>query len=249
MNLGLFQNPPKEYRPIPFWSWNDRLQPDELRRQIGEMDSQGWGGFFMHSRIGLETPYMSEEWMRCVGECIDEAGTRGMGAWLYDEDKWPSGYAGGAVPMLSGDFREKALFVSEGSIPYPTDEIKAGKLRISEEVNIDAKNIIRCLARFDEINATAATVRINGQKAGDIIWGPYEIDITRYVHTGKNRIEIEMVNSLHNLLGPHHDVRGEVLPFAGPGQFDDRDNWTDAYYFRPFGVSGAVLWLSEDAVI
>jgi len=145
------------------------------------------------------------------------------------------------IPCGTPSFEKNAA--EEG---YP---FYAGKLRISEEVNIDAKNIIRCLARFDEINATAATVRINGQKAGDIIWGPYEIDITRYVHTGKNRIEIEMVNSLHNLLGPHHDVRGEVLPFAGPGQFDDRDNWTDAYYFRPFGVSGAVLWLSEDAVI
>ncbi len=137
MNLEMFQNPSKEFRPIPFWSWNDRLQADELRRQIGEMDSQGWGGFFMHSRIGLETPYMSEEWMRCVGECIQEAGSRGMGAWLYDEDKWPSGYAGGAVPRLSEDYREKALFVSEGSIPYPTDEIKV--LKVYEAVSENNK--------------------------------------------------------------------------------------------------------------
>lgn len=121
-----------------------------------------------------------------------------------------------------------------------------GKLCISKEVNIDAKNIGRCMARFDEINATAATVLVNGRKAGDIIWRPYEIDITQYVRPGINRIEIEMVNSLHNLLGPHHDVRGEVLPFAGPNQFDDRENWTDAYYLRPFGVSGAVLWLLEE---
>jgi hypothetical protein len=84
----------------------------ELRRQIGEMDSQGWEAFHAFP-YWSGTPLYVEEWMRCVGECIDEAGSRGMGAWLYDEDKWPSGYAGGAVPMLSGDFREKALFVSE----------------------------------------------------------------------------------------------------------------------------------------
>lgn len=137
MNLELFKSPPKEYRPIPFWSWNDRLQPDELKRQIGEMDRQGWGGFFMHSRIGLETPYMSDEWLRCVGACIEEAAARGMGAWLYDEDKWPSGYAGGAVPMLDSDYREKAFFVSENTIPYPPDEIKV--LKVYEAVRENVK--------------------------------------------------------------------------------------------------------------
>ena len=27
----------RDYRPIPFWSWNDDLQPEELVRQIGVM--------------------------------------------------------------------------------------------------------------------------------------------------------------------------------------------------------------------
>jgi hypothetical protein len=102
-------------------------------------------------------------------------------------------------------------------------------------------DIQQCLLRFDDIGAIAATVWINSCKAGDIIWRPYEIDITRYLHPGRNRIEIDMVNSLHNLLGPHHDVRGEVRPFVGPDQFNDRANWTDTYYLRPFGVTGAAL--------
>ncbi len=50
-----FRYPPKEYRGIPFWSWNDKLKPDEIARQIKEMKQQGMGGFFMHSREGLET--------------------------------------------------------------------------------------------------------------------------------------------------------------------------------------------------
>ena len=37
-------------RPVPFWSWNDKLEPDELRRQIGAMQDAGMGGFFMHAR-------------------------------------------------------------------------------------------------------------------------------------------------------------------------------------------------------
>ena len=35
-----FANPPKDYRPSPFWSWNDDLQHDELVRQIEEMKEQ-----------------------------------------------------------------------------------------------------------------------------------------------------------------------------------------------------------------
>ncbi len=41
-----FRSPSSGYRPAPFWSWNDELADDELRRQIGEMDEQGMGGFF-----------------------------------------------------------------------------------------------------------------------------------------------------------------------------------------------------------
>ncbi len=95
MNPDIFRNPPKEYREVPFWSWNDTLDADELRRQIALMDEAGWGGFFMHARVGLATPYLGPQWMAAVRACVDEARERGMGAWLYDEDKWPSGFAGG----------------------------------------------------------------------------------------------------------------------------------------------------------
>lgn len=99
MDATKFARPPKEYREVPFWSWNDELSPAELRRQIGLMEEGGWGGFFMHSRIGLKTPYLGKRWMECVRACVDEARQRGMGAWLYDEDKWPSGYAGGLAAV------------------------------------------------------------------------------------------------------------------------------------------------------
>ena len=56
-------------RPVPFWSWNDKLEPDELRRQIGAMQDAGMGGFFMHARGGLETEYLSEDWFRAAASC------------------------------------------------------------------------------------------------------------------------------------------------------------------------------------
>lgn len=93
---------------IPFWSWNDSLEPEELRRQIRRMHELKMKGFFMHARGGLETAYMGEEWFHCVAACAEEAAKLGMEAWLYDENGWPSGFAGGA---LLKDPENYALFL------------------------------------------------------------------------------------------------------------------------------------------
>ena len=95
--LENFVDPKNSYRGKPFWAWNGKLEETELRRQIRIFHQMGLGGFFMHSRVGLETPYLSKEWFRMVDACIDEAAQHGMEAWLYDEDRWPSGAAGGLV--------------------------------------------------------------------------------------------------------------------------------------------------------
>ena len=88
-----FVNPPTWYRGAPFWSWNDRLQVEELVRQVHDMKAHGMGGFFMHSREGLETVYMGPEWLECIRETVKAAKEAGTYAWLYDEDRWPSGAA------------------------------------------------------------------------------------------------------------------------------------------------------------
>ena len=86
-----------DYAPIPFWSWNNRLEKDKLIRQIGDMQSAGCGGFILHARTGLTTEYLSEEWFSLVEACLDEAKKRGMHAWIYDENGWPSGFVGGEL--------------------------------------------------------------------------------------------------------------------------------------------------------
>lgn len=86
-----------EYQSVPFWSWNDQLDPEILKEQIRWMKENGIGGFFMHARGGLRTEYMSEDWMQCVDACIEEAKKQGMQAWIYDENGWPSGFAGGKL--------------------------------------------------------------------------------------------------------------------------------------------------------
>ena len=92
-----------KYKPIPFWSWNDKLEIEELRRQIDWMYENEIGGFFMHARGGLKTEYLSDEWMQCISFCADYAQKLGMEAWAYDENGWPSGFAGGKILENSED--------------------------------------------------------------------------------------------------------------------------------------------------
>lgn len=111
MNL---KNPPKKYRPIPFWSWNEKLTTEETARQIDMMDKIGIGGYFMHARGGLETEYMGEEWFENTDVGVEEGQKRGMGAWAYDENGWPSGFAGGKVNGLGEVYRQKYLRMEPG---------------------------------------------------------------------------------------------------------------------------------------
>jgi hypothetical protein len=103
-----FQAPTSLYRGKPFWAWNGKLDAAELRRQVRVMHRMGLGGFFMHSRVGLATAYLSDQWFAMVRACVEEAKRLGMEAWLYDEDRWPSGAAGGLV-TCSHEHRHKNL--------------------------------------------------------------------------------------------------------------------------------------------
>ncbi len=114
----------KEYGSIPFWSWNDKLDPEKLRRQIRRMKELGMNGFFMHARGGLETEYLSDEWFDCIRASIDEAKKLDMEAWSYDENGWPSGFAGGELLNDKDNF---ALGLLEEKVPsFKTDEDTVG---------------------------------------------------------------------------------------------------------------------------
>ena len=108
-----FTNVPKVYRPIPFWSWNEKLTTDETKDQIYKMDIAGIGGFFMHARGGLQTEYMGEEWFDNVAASIEAAKERGMRPWAYDENGWPSGFGGGLVNGLGIEYQQKYLRMEE----------------------------------------------------------------------------------------------------------------------------------------
>ena len=114
--LKNFKNPGSTFRGAPFWAWNAELKPEKLREEIRTMKAMGFGGFYMHARTGLDTAYLSDRWFECISSCIDEAEKLDMEAWLYDEDRWPSGAAGGIV-TANDNFKMRKLKYCQGNAP------------------------------------------------------------------------------------------------------------------------------------
>jgi hypothetical protein len=102
-----------DYAPAPFWFLNHKLEKDELKRQIKLMKDAGVGGFFMHPRAGLETPYGSDEWFDLTEFIAGEAEKLGLRAWLYDEDPFPSGAAGGRIFCENPEFAARQIVIRE----------------------------------------------------------------------------------------------------------------------------------------
>ncbi len=124
MVLELFEkflDPPVEYRPQYFWFLNHKLELAELKRQLALIKQAGAGGAFLHARGGRLTPYMSEEWLDLCKGAMEYGAELGLKVWLYDEDGFPSGYAGGkTVDPNPKDFAANFIVLTEEF------ELKAG---------------------------------------------------------------------------------------------------------------------------
>lgn len=141
-----FRSPPAAFRGAPFWAWNDRLDQERLCRQIEWFREMGMGGFFMHPRTGLETEYLGEEFFACVNACAAKAADLGMHAWLYDEDRWPSGYAGGLLTRDDPSCRERYLLLT----PRPYGPTPPGAIQ-PREWPLERNERGRLLARYDVV--------------------------------------------------------------------------------------------------
>ena len=130
-----FKNVPKKYRPIPFWSWNEKLSPEETKRQINVMENAGIGGYFMHARGGLQTEYMGEEWFENITAAVEEGEKLNMRSWAYDENGWPSGFGNGVVNGLGVEYQQKYLRMEDENTHPDTFIAKVGEHSFYYDIN------------------------------------------------------------------------------------------------------------------
>ncbi len=145
LDIELFKNPTSEYRGAPFWAWNCKLEKEELLRQIDIFKEMGLGGYHMHPRQGLATPYLSDEFMDIVKACTEKGKENGMLTWLYDEDKWPSGFGGGYVTKDTKYRQRFIVFTCDPSFKPRTASVLIARF----DVVLDED---KCLKSYKMIN-------------------------------------------------------------------------------------------------
>ncbi|MBN2559136.1 MAG: hypothetical protein JXB33_10320 [Clostridia bacterium] len=145
-----FLNPEAIDRSAPFWSWNDRMDTAEAKAQASDMIRKGMGGYFMHSRVGLESEYLGSEWMDSVQACVEQAREDGTYAWLYDEDRWPSGAAGGLVTRDIKENWAKGISIRFYGERHPENEILYTYAAVMKEGTIDSFRLLGAGERKDE---------------------------------------------------------------------------------------------------
>ena len=216
--ISRIESPGVEFRGTPFWAWNSKLDPETLRRQIRVMKEMGMGGFFMHSRVGLNTPYLGEEWFECIRSCIDEAEKLGMKAWLYDEDRWPSGAAGGLVTNEE-KYRIRELQMA-GELPERAVELATFALKL-DGTAITAMR--RLGGKDDPVEAGETKVIFSWQTAEPMSW-----------YNGQTYLDTMNPEAVAKFLRVTHDRYfseiGDKFGHAVPGIFTDEPHYLPALF-------------------
>lgn len=119
---AIFANPPREYSSGPLWVWNDRLTEEQIRSTLRDLAGQNVKQAWVHPRPGLMTPYLSEEWFTLWRVALDEAEELDMNIWIYDENSYPSGFAGGFVPKVMPESRGLGIQLRSTGDPASLDE-------------------------------------------------------------------------------------------------------------------------------
>ena len=174
LNYSLFQRPTSEYRGLPFWSWNCRLDKETVDEQLKIFKEMGFGGVVIHPRDGLDTEYLGAEFMEIVHHTVERCRKMGLICWLYDDDRFPSGAADGLVTK-NPRYRARQLRLTAERL---NDDYCASQAEFNAE--IDKGRIPR------GYYLTAYTIRIEDKHLAEYRRLTTDAEIEAAINSGKN---------------------------------------------------------------
>ena len=105
-----------------FWVLNDDCQPAVMDRMLDAFAEAGVSAVTLHPRDGLRVPYGSSDWFELIRRTVQRCASAGVQVWLYDEEPFPSGAAGGRVFMEQPEFEARAI----ECFTYDPDAVPSG---------------------------------------------------------------------------------------------------------------------------
>ena len=102
-----------------------RFDTAEMAWQTAELAKAGFQGVFPHARPGMLTPFMSIDWWKGIDTILEVCRRTGMEMWIWDEDYFPSGLAGGRIVWENPGLVSRALFFTSARVsgdgPFEVD--------------------------------------------------------------------------------------------------------------------------------
>ena len=215
---SIFADPPREYTSGPLWVWNDMLTEEQIVSTLEDLVSQGVKQAFVHPRPGLMTPYLSEDWFRLWKKALETAERLDMNIWIYDENSYPSGFAGGFVPEALPDSRAQGLVMEDvAAAPAWADDM----LAVYRKSDGGSTNVTDAVRRGDAAGDGPFTV-VRIALAGSSPWygGWWYVDLLKPGVTQK---------FLDVTLGAYEREIGDRFGKRMPGSF------TDEPHLKPVG--------------
>ncbi|MHC4636543.1 MAG: glycosyl hydrolase [Planctomycetota bacterium] len=220
---ALFSDPPREYSSAPLWVWNDMLSEEQIISTLRDMAGQNVRQAFVHPRPGLMTPYLSKDWFRLWKIALKEAERLDMNLWIYDENSYPSGFAGGLVPEAMPQSRGRSLLIEEVEQPKWSDQVVA----IYRLTNGRCENVTQAIKNDTQMRRGSYIVAsLTWAKNSPWHGGKYYVNLLTPGVTEKF-LEITM--------GAYHHEIGKEFGKRIPGVFTDEPHirpargcpWTD----------------------
>jgi len=109
MDERSFRNPEPGHGGVTLWMLNDALNRDEIARQLRGFRAAGWDAVITRTFNGLQTEYLSKEWMQILDHIVSQAKDLGLKVWFQ------AGYMPSAVPDLPLPLTHRVL------TPVPVD--------------------------------------------------------------------------------------------------------------------------------
>ena len=219
--LDRFASPPREYSSAPLWVWNDRLTEDEVLATMRDLAAQDVKQVFVHPRPGLMTPYLSKEWFDLWRAVLREAEKLDMNVWIYDENSYPSGFAGGFVPEAMPESHGLGVTLENATkAPAWSDKMLA-VFSVSGDKAENVSEKVRSGAALPDGNYIVASIKESGTSP----WfgGKFYVDLLRPGVTEK---------FLDITLGAYKREIGDQFGKRVPGSFTDEPHLAPAGGFH-----------------
>ncbi len=185
------------------------MQPAHLS-QLDRLQEMGFGGACIHARTGLDIEYLGAEFMSLVKSSLQRAEQNGTYILLYDEDRWPSGFAGGLVTSDPQYRQRRLLWTTRAEVP-------------------EATLIGRFEVKLDPDGRLAGYRRVGEQEKAD--WGAWiQVAETKAWHNNQTYVDTLSRAAIERFIAVTHETyfkaAGAEFGKRIPGIFTDEPQFT-----------------------